>query len=121
MLTFSQCHVARAPVHCPSDTIAKSGVCVETSQRRPGLLGAVAFVARPGGLTTMPQLVPFGRSNGPLPQPEWTASVYSDPSNSPNLFDQLEAVLVSRTGSVGYDRVCQAVQHSFRCVALPSN
>jgi hypothetical protein len=31
------------------------------------------------------------------------------------------AILLSATGNVGYDRVYQAVQHSFRRVAPPSN
>ena len=69
----------------------------------------------------MPQLDPFARSNGPLPAPEWTASVYRNTGNGPNPFDELEAVLLSGTGNVSYDRVYQAVQHPFRCVALPSN
>jgi hypothetical protein len=69
----------------------------------------------------MPQLDAFLRSHGPLVQPEWTGSVYRNSANGPNPFDQLEAVLLSGTGEVSYDRVYLAVQHAFRCVALPSN
>jgi hypothetical protein len=38
-----------------------------------------------------------------------------------NASDQLEAVVLGDGASVGYDRVYLAVQHAFRCVALPSN
>jgi hypothetical protein len=69
----------------------------------------------------MSELDRFARSSGPLPQPEWTSSVYRHESNGPSPFDQLEAVLLSDTGDVSYDRVYLPVQHPFRCVALPSN
>ena len=70
----------------------------------------------------MPQLDRFARSNGPLsPQGEWTASVYRNPDNGSDPSDQLEAVVLSGGGVVSYDRVYLAVQHAFRCVALPSN
>ena len=110
-------------VRCPADTIAKAGVCIETSARSPdGFLGAIDRCNQAGrGLVTMPQLDQFARSNGPLPQAEWTSSVYRNTVNGPNPFDELEAVLLSGTGNVGYDRVYLAVQHAFRCVALPSN
>jgi hypothetical protein len=69
----------------------------------------------------MPELDRFARSHGPLAQPEWTGSVYRNPDNGPNAFDELEAVLLGGFGEVSYDRVYLAVQHAFRCVALPSN
>jgi hypothetical protein len=69
----------------------------------------------------MPQLDAFLRSNGTVAQPEWTSSVYRNIDNGPNPFDELEAVLLGAGGNVSYDRVYQAVQHPFRCVALPSN
>jgi hypothetical protein len=69
----------------------------------------------------MPQLDRFARSNGPLPQAEWTGSVYRNPANGPNPVDELETVLLSGFGQVGYERVYLAVQHAFRCAALPSN
>ena len=59
--------------------------------------------------------------NGPLAQAEWTASVYRNPANGGSAADQLEAILLSGVGDVGYDRVYVPVQHAFRCVALPSN
>jgi hypothetical protein len=110
-------------VACPTDTVAKAGVCIEGSPRAPdGFLGAINHCDQAGrGLVTMPQLDAFLRSAGPLPQAEWTASVYRNTDNGPNPFDELEAVLLSGTGNVSYDRVYQAVQHPFRCVALPSN
>jgi hypothetical protein len=110
-------------VRCPTDTIAKAGVCIETAVRSPdGFLGAIDRCNQAGrGLVSMPQLDQFARSNGPLPQGEWTSSVYRNPGNGPNPFDQLEAVVLSGTGNVDYDRVYLAVQHAFRCVALPSN
>ena len=110
-------------VRCPADTIAKAGVCIEISPRSPdGFLGAIDRCNQAGrGVVTMPQLDTFARSNGPLPQAEWTASVYRNPDAGPAAVDQLEAVLLSGFGDVGYDRVYLAVQHAFRCVALPSN
>jgi hypothetical protein len=110
-------------VRCPLDTVAKAGVCIETTARAPdGFLGATAQCESAGrGLATMPQLDVFARSSGPLPQAEWTASVYRNPDVGPAAVDQLEAVLLSGVGDVGYDRVYLAVQHAFRCVALPSN
>ena len=35
--------------------------------------------------------------------------------------DQLEAVVLTGGGAATYERVNLAVQHAFRCVALPSN
>jgi hypothetical protein len=69
----------------------------------------------------MPQLDDYLRSEGPAAEPEWTASVYRNPDNGPNQFDQLETVVLSGFGEPGYERVYVAVQHAFRCVALPSN
>ena len=110
-------------VRCPADTVAKAGVCIETSARAPiGFLAAISTCDNAGrGLPTMPQLDAYARSRGPLPQPEWTASVYRNPANGPNPFDELETVVLSEGGAVGYQRVYLAVQHAFRCVALPSN
>ena len=47
--------------------------------------------------------------------------MYRNPDNGMNPSDQLEAVALSGDGIVSYDRVNLAVQHAFRCVALPSN
>ena len=109
-------------VQCPTDTVARAGVCVENSARSPlGFFGAIATCDAAGrGLPTMPQLDAYTRS-GRLAQPEWTASVYRNPANGPNPFDELETVVLSDGGVVGYERVYLAVQHAFRCVALPSN
>jgi hypothetical protein len=110
-------------VRCPADTIARAGVCIEDRARTAeGFLGATAQCESGGrGLPTMPELDVFARSSGPLPQAEWTASVYRNPDVGPAAVDQLEAVLLSGFGDVGYDRVYTPVQHAFRCVALPSN
>ena len=63
----------------------------------------------------------FAGTHGPLsPAGEWTSSVYRNPDNGPDPFDQLEAVVLTGGGVVSYDRVNLAVQHAFRCVALPS-
>ena len=43
------------------------------------------------------------------------------PTTDADPFDQLEAVVLTGGGVVSYDRVYLAVQHAFRCVALPSN
>jgi hypothetical protein len=108
---------------CPANTAGRGGVCIETSARTP--TDFVAAVARCSqverGLATMPQLDLVARSGGPLPQAEWTANVYRNPDNGPTPVEQLEAVLLSGFGDVSYDRVYLAVQHAFRCVALPSN
>jgi hypothetical protein len=111
-------------VGCPGDTVAKAGVCIERTARPPdGFLGATNTCDNTGrGLPTMAQLDRFWRVHGPLsPQGEWTSNVYRNPANGANPFDQLEAVLLSGDGAIVYDRVYLAVQHAFRCVALPSN
>jgi hypothetical protein len=111
-------------VQCPADTAVKAGVCIELSARPPdGFLGAANICDNAGrGLPTMPELDRFWRARGPLSaQGEWTSSVYRNPENGMNAFDQLEAVTLSEDGIVSYDRVYLAVQHAFRCVALPSN
>jgi hypothetical protein len=110
-------------LRCPSETLPKAGVCIEAAARPPAdFLGAINQCDNAGrGLVTMAQLDRLARSNGPLPGSEWTSSVYRNPANGPNPADELEAVLLGGFGDVGYDRVYLAVQHAFRCVALPSN
>jgi hypothetical protein len=110
-------------LRCPTGTIAKAGVCIETAARpAAGFFGAISECDNAGrGLVTMAQLDRFARSSGPLPGREWTSSVYRNPANGPNPFEQLEAVLLGEGAEVSYDRVYLAVQHAFRCVALPSN
>jgi hypothetical protein len=111
-------------VRCPADTLGDAGVCVERSARAAdGFLGATNACDNAGrGLPTMSQLDSFARSHGPLgAQGEWTSNVYRNPDNGMNPFDQLEAVVLGEGGAVNYDRVYLAVQHAFRCVALPSN
>jgi hypothetical protein len=110
-------------LRCPADTAPKAGLCIETSARSPdGFLGAINRCDNAGrGLASMPQLDRYARSTGSLPQAEWTSSVYRNPDNGPNMFDQLETVVLSGGAEVSYDRVYLAVQHAFRCVALPSN
>jgi hypothetical protein len=110
-------------LRCPQDTEAKAGVCIESSPRlADGFLGATDRCDQAGrGLVTMPQLDRFARTRGPLPEAEWTASIYRNPGNGPTSVEQLEAVVLEGGGNPSYDRVYQAVQHPFRCVALPSN
>jgi hypothetical protein len=111
-------------VACPADTVVKAGVCIERTGRPPdGFLGAANTCDNAGrGLPTMAQLDRFLRVHGPLSaQGEWTSDVYRNPDNGANAFDQLEAVVLGEAGAVSYDRVYLAVQHAFRCVALPSN
>jgi hypothetical protein len=110
-------------LHCPTDTVSRGGVCIERSARAPdGFLGASDVCDAAGrALVTMPQLDRFARVNGPLPAQEWTASVYRNPANGPTSIEQLEAVVLGTGGEPSYDRVYLAVQHAFRCVALPSN
>jgi hypothetical protein len=110
-------------VSCPSDTVAKAGVCVERSARPPtDFLGASNMCDNAGrGIPTLPQLDRFARSQGPLtPGGEWTASVYLYAAGGPT-FDELEALVLSGGGDVSRDRVNAPIQHAFRCVALPSN
>jgi hypothetical protein len=108
---------------CPSDTVAKAGVCIETSARSAdGFLGAVNTCDQlDRGLPTMPELDSFVRSNVSPSGSQWTASVFRNPDNGTNAVEQLEAVLLDGFGEVSYDRVYLAVQHAFRCVARPSN
>jgi hypothetical protein len=47
--------------------------------------------------------------------------VYRNPDNGSDPVDQLETVVLGGGEVVNYDRVYLAVQHAFRCVALPSN
>jgi hypothetical protein len=103
--------------------VAKAAMCFEGSVRSPdGYLGAINACSQVGrGLPTMPQLDSFARSSGQVSDPEWTASVYSNPDNGPSAVEQLEAVLIDGNAQVSYDRVYLAVQHAFRCVAPPSN
>jgi len=111
-------------VGCPADTVVKAGVCIERTARPPdGFLGAANTCDNAGrGLPTMAELDRFWRVHGPLSaQGEWTSNVYRNPDNGANPFDQLEAVTLSGDGAVNYERVYLAVQHAFRCVALPSN
>ena len=110
-------------LRCPADTRSQAGVCVETEPRSPdGFLTAVNRCEQVGrALITMPELDAYVRSSGPLAQAEWTASVYRNPDNGPSAVEQLEAVLLQGGAEVAYDRVYFAVQHAFRCVALPSN
>ena len=110
-------------VRCPADTVAKAGVCVERSARTPtGFLTAINLCDQAGrGLPTMPQLDAFIRIHGPVPEAEWTASVYRNPGNGSNPFDQLEAVVLDRGAEVTYERAYLGILHGFRCVALPSN
>jgi hypothetical protein len=110
-------------VRCPSDTLAKGGVCVEQDARAAtGFLGASSTCGNAGrGLPTMPQLDRFARSQGPLaPGGEWTASVYLYAAGGPT-FDELEALVLSGGGDVSRDRVNAPIQHAYRCVALPGN
>src|SRR4051794_25844810 len=63
-------------VKCPGGTLGKAGLCIETTSHAPdGFVGAVDQCSRAGRqLIRMPELDLFARSNGPLPQAEWTAS-----------------------------------------------
>jgi hypothetical protein len=110
-------------LRCPIRTVAKAGVCLEAVPREPtdylGALHTCDLVDR--GLPTMPQLDRFARSRGPLAQPEWTGSVYRNPANGALPTEQLEAVLLGGGGDPSFERVYLAVQHAFRCAALPSN
>jgi hypothetical protein len=108
---------------CPPGTLGRAGACIESSPRpADGFLGATDRCDQLGrGLVTMPQLDRFARTNGPLPQAEWTGSVYRNLANGSTPVEQLEAVVLDGFGDVNYDRVYLAVQHPFRCVALPSN
>lgn len=110
-------------LRCPSNTVSRAGVCIETSARGPlGFVSAVEQCSRAGRqLIGMPELDLYVRSTGPLPQAEWTASVYRNPDDALTAVEQLQAVLIQGFADVGYDRVHAPVQHAFRCVALPSN
>jgi len=107
---------------CPGDTVKTAGVCIETARRSPqGFFTALNHCDNAGrALVTMPQLDPFVQSHGPLPEPEWTASVYRNAVGGGTSVDQLETVLLGG-GAVSYEPVYSTVQHAFRCVALPSN
>jgi hypothetical protein len=111
-------------VSCPGGTIAKAGVCIEQAVRQvDGFFGATSSCDGVGrGLPSMAQLDRFAVLSGPLSAAgEWTSSVYRNPDNGTDPFDQLEAVVLTSGGVASYERVNLAVQHAFRCVALPSN
>jgi hypothetical protein len=110
-------------VRCPADTTAKAGVCIETSPQTPDdFITAVNRCDQRGrALASMPELDLFARTTGPLPQSEWTASVYRNFNSALTNAEQLEAVVLQGGAAVSYDRVHAPIQHAFRCVALPSN
>jgi hypothetical protein len=110
-------------VRCPADTTARAGVCIELVDRPgAGFFGATSACDNAGrNLPTMAELDRFAGSH-PLSQSgEWTSSVYRNPDNGADPFDQLEAVVLSGGGVANYEKVNLAVQHAFRCVASPSN
>jgi hypothetical protein len=109
-------------VRCPENTIAMVGACIEIQARAPiGFFGALSACDQAHrSLVTMPQLDRFAQSHS-LASSEWTSSVYRNPGNGPNPFDELETVLLADGGSPAYSRVYLDVQHRFRCAALPSN
>jgi hypothetical protein len=111
-------------VRCPADTLPRAGLCIEgTARPADGFFGATNTCDNVGrSLPTMPELDRFAVLHGPLSaQGEWTASVYRNPANGSNPSDQLEAVVLGGGAVVSYERVFLAVQHAFRCVALPAN
>jgi hypothetical protein len=110
-------------VRCPADTTARAGVCIEEAGRpSSGFHGATSTCDNAGrGLPTMAELNRFGGTHPLSPAGEWTSSVYRNPDNGADPFDQLEAVVLSGGGVANYEKVNLAVQHAFRCVALPSN
>jgi hypothetical protein len=109
-------------VRCPADTAPRAGVCIESSARPgDGFFGATSACDHAGrGLPTMAQLDRFAVTGALSPAGEWTSSVYRNPDNGAELTGQLEAVVLTPM-SLSYERVYLAVQHAFRCVALPSN
>lgn len=110
-------------VRCPADTTPRAGVCIEQGARSSdGFFGATIACDNAGrGLPTMAELNSFAGSRPLGPGGEWTSSVYRNPDNGVDPFDQLETVVLSGGGVASYERVNLAVQHAFRCVALPSN
>ena len=69
----------------------------------------------------MAQLSRFAGTRPLSPAGEWTSSVYRNPNNGPDPFDELETVVLTGGGAASYDRVNSPSQHAFRCVALPAN
>jgi hypothetical protein len=109
-------------VSCPADTVARAGVCIEEGVRSSaGFFGATSIcdTAR-RSLPTADQLEVFAGTRPLSPAGEWTSSVYRNPDNGADPTEQLEVVVLTPT-AVSYERVYLAVQHGFRCVALPSN
>jgi hypothetical protein len=108
---------------CPRDTLFRAGVCLEISPRNAQpFLAATDICDQAGrGLPSMPELDRFARVNGPLAQREWTGSVYRNAAAGTTPLEELEAVVLDGVGNVSYDGAYAAVQHAFRCVALPSN
>jgi hypothetical protein len=110
-------------VRCPADTLARAGVCIEQAGRpAEGFFGATTACDNAGrGLPTMAQLDRFAGTRPVSPAGEWTSSVYRNPTEGPDPFDELEAVVLTGGGVASYEQVNRPVQHAFRCVALPSN
>jgi hypothetical protein len=109
-------------VRCPAATMGRAGVCIEEAAHpADGFFGAASTCDNAGrGLPTMAQLDRFAGTRPLSPAGEWTSSVYRNPANGGELTAQLEAVVLTPT-ALSYERVYLAVQHAFRCVALPSN
>jgi hypothetical protein len=110
-------------VRCPADTMGRAGVCIEQAAHpADGFFGATSTCDNAGrGLPTMAELDRFASTQPLSSAGEWTSSVYRNPDNGTDAFDQLEAVVLAGGGVASYERVNLAVQHAFRCVALPSN
>jgi hypothetical protein len=106
-------------VRCPSTTLAKAGVCVESAARP-----AVPFTSAIGTCSDDGRQLPnytvlarTGQENGPLsPTPEWTSSVYErGPGGG------LWVVLVTSNGGEDFGSALTPMPRPFRCVAFPSN
>jgi len=110
-------------IRCPVGTMARSGICIEHAARPPvGFFGASSICDNARrNLPTMTELHSFAGTRPLDPEGEWTSNVYRNPGNGVDPFDQLEAVVLIGGGVARYERVNLAVQHAFRCIALPSN
>ena len=94
--TFGRCDRAGPKAELPRGYACTSRGLLSARHAAPdGFLGANDVCdAAARALPSMPQLDRFARINGPLPQAEWTGSVYRNVSNGPTPLEQLEAVVL---------------------------
>lgn len=106
-------------LRCPAGTVAKAGVCFETTSASAAFAAASTACANRGRrLPLQFELAQFAEGGGGIsPGGEWTASVFESRSTA----GQLDTVLVTSTGGELFARAGGGIARAYRCVASPTN